>query len=181
MRRVAPLLLLLALALTGCGGGSGRLTIYLPERLGPDGPAGQRVPVLMPVERDRRDTVSAARQAVLEVMGGPAPAERRRGFLDAIGLSTRVVGVRVADDLATVELAGREPNYLGSAAIVYSVTEQTGVQRVRLLLQGKPCCVYTHRAKPWPGTLDRRTFRGWTGEPCALRAYADAVDCRASS
>src|ERR671922_2697417 len=116
--------------LAGCGGGPEHLTIYLPQRLGPEGPAGQRVPVLMPVERDRRATMSAVRQAVLEAMGGPAPDERTRGFLDAIPRSTRLTGIRVAGDLATVELAGAEPDYLGSAAILYSVTEQTGVERV---------------------------------------------------
>jgi sporulation and spore germination protein len=167
MRRLAPLLLVIALA--GCGAGSARLTIYLPQRLGPEGPAGQRVPVLMPVERERRAAMSAARQAVLDVMGGPAPEERARGFLDTIGLSTRLIGVRVSGDMATVELAGAEPDYLGSAAIVYSVTELTGVQRVRLLLDGRPCCVHTHQGTPWPGALERRTFRGWTGEPCPLR------------
>jgi hypothetical protein len=174
-------MLLVLLALAGCGGGTNRLTVYLPQRPGPEGPAGQRAPVLMPVERGRREAMSSVRQAVLEVMAGPAPAERARGFLDAISLSTRLLGVRVVGDVATVALAGAEPDYLGSAAIVYSVTEQEGVARVRLVLDGKPCCVYTHQATPWPGALDRRTFRGWTGEPCALRTYADAVRCRASS
>jgi hypothetical protein len=176
MRRFAPWLAVLVLA--GCGGGREELTIYLPQRLGPEGPAGQRVPVLMPVERDRRATMSAVRQAVLEAMGGPAPDERTRGFLDAIPRSTRLTGIRVAGDLATVELAGAEPDYLGSAAILYSVTEQTGVERVRLRLDGEPCCIYTHQATAWPGALDRRGFRGWTGEPCALRTYAGAVRCR---
>jgi hypothetical protein len=179
MRRIVPLLLVLALA--GCGGGSARLTIYLPQRLGPEGPAGQRVPVLMPVERERRATMSATRQAVLDVMGGPAPAERAQGFLDTIGLSTRLIGVRVSGDIATVELAGAEPDFLGSAAIVYSITERAAVQRVRLLLDGRPCCVHTHQGTPWPGALERGTFRGWTGEPCALRTYPDSVHCRNES
>ena len=176
MRRIAPCLLLLALA--GCGGGAERLTIYLPQRLGPDGPTGQRAPVLMPVERDRRAAMSPLRQSVLEAMGGPAPDERSRGFLDAIPRSTRVTGIRLAGDMATVELAGDEPDYLGSAAILYSLTAQPGVQRVRLRLDGEPCCIYTHHATAWPGALDRRGFRGWTGEPCALRTYPNAVRCR---
>jgi len=167
MRRLAlvPLVSLLA----ACGGGGDALTIYLPQRLGPQGPTGQRVPVLMPVERERRATMSRVHQAVLEVMAGPAPAERTRGFLDTMELSTRLLGVSVAGNVATVDLAGAEPNYLGSAAIIYSVTERTGVERVRLLLDGRRCCVYTHRATAWPGALERRTFRGWTGEPCRLR------------
>jgi hypothetical protein len=174
-------LLALALVLTGCGAGSDSLTIYLPQRLGPEGPNGQRVPVLTPVQRERRDTMSASRQAVLDLMAGPAPKERARGFLDTIPLSTRLLGVRLSGDLATVELAGDEPDYLGSAAIVYSVTELAGVRRVRLLLDGKPCCVYTMQGTPWPTPLTRGSFRGWTGEPCALRTYASAVRCRTPS
>jgi hypothetical protein len=179
MRRIAPWLLVLAIA--GCGGGAEQLTIYLPQRLGPEGPVGQRVPVLMPVERERRETMSAVRQAVLEIMGGPAPAERARGFLDTIPLSTRLLDVRVAGDTATVELAGEEPDHVGSAAIVYSVTEQAGLARVRLVLDGVPCCVHMHQGTPWSGALERIHFRGWTGEPCTLRTQRDAVRCRSSS
>src|SRR5215213_4504250 len=167
MRRLALVPLFAVFA--ACGGGGDRLTVYLPQRLGPEGPPGQRVPVLMPVERDRRPSMSPVRQAVLDVLGGPAPAERALGYLDTIELSTRLLGVRSSGDTATVNLAGAEPDYLGAAAIVYSVTEQAGVQRVRVRLDGRPCCVYTHRATPWPGALERRTFSGWTGEPCALR------------
>jgi hypothetical protein len=66
---------------------------------------------------------------------------------------------------------------LGSAAIVYSATALPGIDRVRLLLDGKPCCVFTMRGTPWPGALDRSLFHGWPGEPCALRTYPDAVRC----
>ena len=79
MRRLA--LLPLVLCLAGCGGGPDRLTIYLPQRLGPDGPHGQRSPVLMPVERARRETMSTVRQAVLELMVGPPPPRAGPGLL----------------------------------------------------------------------------------------------------
>jgi Sporulation and spore germination len=166
MRRLPLLALLVCLA--GCGGDE-RVTIYLPQHLGPEGPHYQRVPVLSPVERERSGRISAARQVMLELTVGPAPEERARGFVDTIPLSTRVLGVRVAGDTATVELVGAEPDYLGSAAIVYSLTELAGIARVRLLLDGEPCCLYTHRSTPWPGAIERRTYRGWTGEPCASR------------
>jgi hypothetical protein len=157
---------------------SDTLTIYLPQQLGPEGPHGQRVPVLMPVERERRETMSEARQAVLELLIGPAPDERAHGFEETISLSTRLLGVHVDRGVATVELAGEEPDYLGSAAIVYSVTEVPGVRAVRLLLDGERCCFYTHESKPAPWLQTRKSFRGWPGEPCMFRTYAHAVRCR---
>ena len=159
----------MVVCLAGCGGGDADLTVYLPQRLGPEGPHYQRVPVLMPVERERNERMSAARQAVLELTVGPAPEERARGFTDTIPLSTRLLGVDVVRGTATVRLAGAEPDYLGSAAIVYSLTELPGIERVRLLLDEEACCVYTHQGKPWPGALARRNYRGWTGVPCPLR------------
>jgi hypothetical protein len=156
----------------------GALTIYLPQHLGPEAPHGQRVPVLMPVERERRETMSAARQAVLELMIGPAPDERAHGFEETIPRSTRLLDVRIEDGVATVELAGEEPDFLGSAAIVYSVTDVPGVRAARLLLDGEPCCFYTHAGTPVQWLQTRRAFRGWSGEPCPLRKYAHAVRCR---
>jgi hypothetical protein len=92
MRRLAFLGLTVVLA--GCGGGQ-RLAVYLPQRLGPEGPPGQRAPVLVPVERERRASMSPVRQAVLELMVGPAPSERARGFADALPPGTRADRVRL--------------------------------------------------------------------------------------
>lgn len=173
--------LLLVLALAGCGGDGDRLTIYLPQRLGPDGPHGQRAPVLMPVERERRETMPAARQAVLELMVGPAPDKRARGFSSVLPAGTRADGVTMRDGIAEVDLAGPEPDFRGAAAIVYSVTSVPGVRAVRLLRYGESCCIYLHSGAPVTSPRTRQSFRGWPGEPCAERTYAHAVPCRASS
>lgn len=167
-----------ALGLVGCGGGDG-ITIYLRARLGPDGPPGQRAPVLTPVEREARDGMSAARQAVLEVLVGPSPHERARGFLDTVSIETRLLGAQTDGKTTIVELAGEEPDFYGAAAIVYSVTEAAPRSRVGLRIDGKPCCVYSHegRAVRW---LSRRTFRYWQGEPCALRTTPTDRRCRRS-
>ena len=173
--------LLIVLALAGCGGEADRLTIYLPQRLGPEGPHGQRAPVLMPVERERRETMSAARQAVLELMVGPAPGERARGFSAALPAGARADSVTVRDGIAEVELAGPEPDFRGAAAIVYSVTSVPGVRAVRLLRYGEPCCISTHAGPPVATRHTRESFHGWPGEPCAERTYDHAVPCRASA
>jgi hypothetical protein len=161
--------------LTGCGGDD-ELAIYLRARLGPDGPPGQRAPVLTPVEREAREGMSAARQAALEVLIGPSPEERARGVLDTISMETRLLGTRAGERAVIVDLAGKEPDFYGAAALVYSVTGASGRSRIGLRLDGEPCCVYGHDGRPlvW---LTRRTFRYWQGEPCVLRTTATHRRC----
>lgn len=176
--RLLRVLAIGALALVaGCGGGDDEtVTVFLKQRLGPDGPHSQIAPVLMPVEREPRDGIPAAHQAVLEVRVGPSPDERAHGFLDTIEAETRLRSVTIKGTTATVELLGREPDFYGAAAIVYSLTALAGVERVALRLEGKPCCKYRH-----DGTVvtvvSRRSYAGWQGEPCAERDE-DAAPCR---
>ena len=165
------------LALAGCGGGEETLTIYFKQRLGPDGPRGQIVPVLMPVERERREAMSAAYQAVFAVRQGPRPGEWGEGFLETIRPETRLRSVRIAGGTATVQLVGREPDIYGTGAIVYSLTELPGVEAVRLRLEGWPCCAYLHSGRVNPRPLTRLSYRGWSGYPCPLRARPDSVRC----
>jgi hypothetical protein len=126
-RSLLPLVAL-AVLVAGCRGGTDgdTVTVYLRARLGPDGPHGQRAAILTPVERQRRPAMSAARQAVLELLVGPSPDERTRGFQDTIPLATRLLGVTVDGERAVVEFAGVEPDFYGAAAIVYSVIEASG-------------------------------------------------------
>jgi hypothetical protein len=167
-----------SLLLAGCGsGGDDTVTIYLRARLGPEGPHGQRAAILTPVERERRATMSAARQAVLELLVGPSPDERARGFQDTIPVATRLVGVTLAGESSVVDLAGAEPDFYGAAAIVYSVTEVPGVRRVELRLDGALCCVRSHAGTPIPW-LSRETFRYWQGEPCQFRTSRTRRRCR---
>jgi germination protein M len=55
---------------------------------------------LASVQRAGRTPLDAMRQLVT----GPTPAERRQGFRTYIPASTRVLGVRVAHGVATVDL-----------------------------------------------------------------------------
>jgi hypothetical protein len=171
-------LALAALLLAGCGGSDeDTLTIYLKQRLGPEGPHSQIAPVLMPVEREHRDGIPREHQALLEIRVGPSPDERAHVLLDTIEPETRLRSATIGGGTATVELLGHEPDVYGTAAIVYSLTELDGVERVALRLEGRPCCAYRH-----DGTairfLTRRSYRGWQGEPCEERDRPDAVRCR---
>ena len=165
---------------SACGGSRDELTVYLPQRLGPNGPPGQIAPVLSPVERERRPGMSAAWQAVLELRVGPSPDERARGFGDALAPATRLRAVGVRDGTATVELAGAEPAYRAAAAIVLSLTVDDTIRSVRIRLDGKPCCFYTHAQEPVKRAT-RAMLRGWSGEPCHLRTWPGAVRCRSDS
>jgi hypothetical protein len=176
--RGAVVAVVVSLLVAGCGGSDPKtVTIFLRARLGPEGPYGQRTAVLTPVERERRPTMSATRQAVLELLVGPSPDERARGVEDTIPNGTRLFGVRVEGRRSVVELAGEEPGFYGAAAIVYSVTETADVRRVQLRLRGVPCCVHTHAGGVvrW---LSRATFRYWQGEPCRFRTSPTHARCR---
>jgi Sporulation and spore germination len=168
-----------ALALAASCGGSDEeaLTIYLQQRLGPEGPPGQIAPVLVPVQRDRRDGVPAGHQAVLELRVGPSPNERAHGFMDTVEPETRLRSVAIEGRTATVELVGREPGFSAAAAIVYSLTALPGVEHVALRLEGEPCCAYRHDGTAI-ALLSRRLFAGWSGEPCGERDRPDAARCR---
>jgi hypothetical protein len=173
MKKLGLVLILLA----GCGGDDETLTVYLKQRLGSEGPHSQIAPVLMPVDREPREGVPAEHQAVLELRVGPSPDERAHGFLETVEPETRLRSVVIERGTASVELLGSEPDFYGAAAIVYTLTEFSGVEQVALRLNGEPCCAYRH-----DGTairfLTRRDYAGWQGEPCGERDRADAVRCR---
>ena len=169
--------ILVLLSLAGCGGESDdTVTIYLPARLGPEGPPGQIAPVLMPVERERREGMAADWQSVLELRVGPSPDERARGFAEGLAPETRLRKLEVKEGIATVDFAGRRPSLLASAAVVYTLTELPRIKGVSLRLNGQRCCFRFHDGRLVPVT-SRTHLRGWTGQPCALRA-GDDVRCR---
>ena len=174
--RAALAAVVLAVAVTGCHGGEETLSVYFPQRLGGDGPHGQISPVLEPVERLRRPHMSARWQALLELRQGPTPSERVRGFAPALEVAERPLDVRVEGGAAIVELAA-EPDIYGAAAIVYTLTELRGVDRVGLRVNGRPCCFWLMNGRTEP-FADRARYRFWTGEPCELRTDPTHARCR---
>jgi hypothetical protein len=85
--------------------------------------------------------------------------------------------VAVRQGTAVVDYSGPQLNLTAAAALVYSLTELPGIERVSLRLDGRPCCVYDHDGRVID-PVTRELFRGWSREPCALRTYPDAVSCR---
>ena len=154
---------LISLVLAGCGGGSDEVTLYLKQRLGPDGPPGQIAPVLEPVQRPPRRAMSPVQQVLVQIRQGPTPNERAHGFESTIDPRTRFPSVEVRDRTVVVEVAGRPLDYYGVAALVLSLTELPDVERVRV------CCLYRHDGSRV--LLHRREHftGGWQGTPCELR------------
>jgi hypothetical protein len=158
--RLVPVVLVLALA--GCAGGDG-VTLYLKQRLGPDGPPGQIAPVLEPVQRPPRAAMSAAWQVLVQLRQGPRPDERARGFEPTIDPSTRFTNLVLANRTARVAVAGRRLDYYGVAAVVLSLTELPGIERVRV------CCLHRHDGTPVVDHERADFTGGWQGTPCKLR------------
>lgn len=170
------LALLLAAAVAGCHGGGDAIDVYFPQRIGADGPRGQVVPVLEPVERGRRHEMSPAWQALLELRHGPTPAERALGFEPALDVDERPLAVRVHGSTATVALAAA-PDLYGTAAIVFALTSVEGIERVGLRVDGRACCL-PRMDGGYDRFADRSRFGYWTGVPCELRTRPDEVRCR---
>jgi hypothetical protein len=80
--------LLLAAVLAGCAGDDEWVTVYLEQRLGPEGPLGQIAPVLEPTERAPREGMGAAAQVLVQLRQGPTPDERARGMRAPVAPTT---------------------------------------------------------------------------------------------
>ena len=174
MRTVLALVLVLAACRPG--GADDTVTVYFQQRLGGDGPQGQVVPVLEPVERERRPQMGEAWQALLELRQGPTPEERGLGFEATLPLEARPLDVTIRGSTAIVEL--EEPaRFSAAAAIVYTLTEIEGIERVGFRVDAEPCCLPLMDGTDEPWT-DRARYRYWTGEPCEERTRPDQVRCR---
>lgn len=98
------------------------------------------------VERSIRTSVSL-RAALDALMRGPTEAQREAGYGSAIPPGVKVRGVQVDGDVAEVDLggtlaetgAGQQP--LAIAQVVFTATDQPGITRVRLRLNGLPVAV----------------------------------------
>ena len=131
--------------------------------------------VLEPVTRD--PGAATPRSVVAGLLQGPSASERRTGLRPAIHTRFRAFDVSVHDGTAVVDYSGGELGLSASAALVFSLTELRGIERVSLRRGGHPCCVYDHDGQAID-VLTRFLYRGWSREPCALRTYPDAVPCR---
>jgi hypothetical protein len=156
-------IVVVSLVLAACGGESDDVTLYLKQRLGPDGPPGQIAPVLEPVQRPPREAMAPVQQVLVQIRQGPTPEERAHGFEPTIDSRTRFPAVAVRDGTVRVEVAGKRLDYYGVAAVVLSLTELPDVERVRV------CCLHRHDGSRVLVHRREHFTGGWQGTPCELR------------
>lgn len=81
-------------------------------------------------------------------------------------------------------MTGREPpaGFELSAQVFFTLCFPPQIERVRLLLNGKPNFFYSKGRHPHRivTPLSRRVFRFWSEAPCAFRTVRSEVRCRHS-
>jgi hypothetical protein len=153
---LAALLALLLLVAAGCDGNEE--AVPPPETTGPVETTPQPTPetstfavymlrdgVIAPLRRTVASTPAVARAALEALMTGPTDAEESDGLVTAIPDGTTLLGVTVADGVATVDLSGTFDDGGGSASmlgrvaqVVATLTQFSTIERVAFRLDGEP-------------------------------------------
>jgi hypothetical protein len=158
VRRALVLLALLALA--GCGGadeGSAPAQEAVPTPTGaPTTTAAEQETrqLLVYFLRDEKlgvaarlvdETEAVGAAAVRALLGGPSELERDAGFSTAVPDGTELLGLSIADGIATVDLSGAFDDGGGTlsmtsriAQVVYTLTQFPTVERIAFRLDGEP-------------------------------------------
>lgn len=113
-----------------------RIYLFQPDRTGGDAH-------LVPVARTVPSTRAVATAAVRELLAGPSPDES--GLLTMIPAGSQLLGITIDGSVATVDLTGTFESGGGSASmlgrlaqLVYTATQFSTVDAIRLRLDGKP-------------------------------------------
>lgn len=116
-----------------------RVTVYFVGQADGSG-------TLVAVERTvtARGAEALLRAAFDALLAGPTPAERARGLTTEIPAGTRLLGLRVHEGTAVVDLSGELASGGGSSSmqarvwqIVYTATQRSAASQVRILLDGR--------------------------------------------
>ncbi len=110
-------------------------------------------------------------RAVLALLRGPVVTDTGDLLGSAAPKGTTFVGLEVTDGLVTVRLSSpsapqrwrRAGTYL-TAQLVFTLTEFHSIDRVRVLVNGRPCCLHLDDRQRVTEPLDRGVFRGWGGD-----------------
>jgi spore germination protein GerM len=139
------------------------LTVFFLSDQG--GNEARQGPFLMPVHRTVPATTGVARAAIEELLAGPERNEASAGIDTAVPGTTLLLGVNIADGMATVDLTrdfesggGTTSMTARLAQLVYTVTQFPTVDAVELLLDGEPVEVFSAEGIVIDGPLTREAF-----------------------
>ncbi|NIA26260.1 MAG: hypothetical protein GWP04_11925 [Gammaproteobacteria bacterium] len=150
-------------------------------------------PSLVPVDRTAPDDGLASALGVL--LEGPMPEERQAvpAMSSTIPVGTELLGVSVADGVATVDLSGEFESGGGSfsvegrlAQVVFTATRYEQVDSVMFKVDGEPVSTFSSEGLDLEGTrsradfldflplifLDQPTYGGVLGNPAHLEGMA---------
>ena len=123
---------------------------------------------LVPVLRAVPETKAVATAAMTALLAGPkgAELESRPAMVSAIPDGTRLLGVTVADGIATVDLSNEFESGGGSysvqarlAQVVYTLTQFPTVDGVLFRIAGKPVTTFSSEGLVLDGPVDRADYR----------------------
>ena len=97
------------------------------------------------VNRNAKKGVSMEKSAIKELLKGPSFRERQDGFFTEIPRAAKLVGISREGDLIRVNFSAELEKYGGGtstvkgllAQIIYTLTEIKGIEKVRILINGK--------------------------------------------
>ncbi len=181
-----PLLLVLAavaFAVIGCSPNSGPATPPLQPTTAPSGAVaspGNTISVLtyfhlgglpgtaglVPVLRAVPQTQAVAGAAINALIAGPTEAERAgRLITSALPVGSRMLGLSIADGIATVDLSSEFEAGGGSASmftrlgqVVYTLTQFPTVESVVFEIEGRPVSVFSSEGIILDGPVGRDAF-----------------------
>ena len=154
---------------------------------------------LVPVLREVPATKAVATAAMTALLAGPkgAELESQPAVFTAIPDGTRLLGVTLADGVATVDLSSEFESGGGSysvqarlAQVVYTLTQFPTVDGVLLEIDGKPVTTFSSEGLVLDGPVDRADYRdvlpaifvdrpAWgaaAGSPAAISGIANVFE-----
>jgi germination protein M len=124
-------------------------------------------PYLVPVHRQVPQTVAVATAALSELFAGPTAAEMASvpAISSTVPAGTQLLGVSIADGVATVDLSEEFESGGGSASVlgrlaqlVYTLTQFPTVDAVELLIEGEPASPFSSEGVIIDEPLTREDF-----------------------
>lgn len=124
-------------------------------------------PFIAPVAREVDGSRAVGATALEALLAGPTPAEQAAGFASNIPADTLLLGLDVADGLATVDLSGNYEAGGGTlsmtarlAEVVFTLTQFPTVDRVAFRLDGQPVTVFSGEGLVLDEPVGRDDYRG---------------------